>query len=187
MSPTRHSATITWRAWESLGDERRALIHAEHALRLIRTVDNPVLKAQGHNATGWYHARLGNYAQARTSCLAALALHREHQYLDGQGATLHSLGYIAHHTDDHDQAIGYYGQALAVMRERGNTFYEADILDNIAKAQLALRQFDRARVTWEQALALYKRQQRLADAQNVMRHLASAGVAGGSSTVDVFL
>jgi tetratricopeptide (TPR) repeat protein len=162
------------RAWEHQGDELRALTHAEHALGLIRTVDNPVLKAQALNAIGWYHARLGNYAEARTACLAALELHREHRYLDGQGATLDSLGYIAHHTHDHVQAVGYYRQALAVMRERGNAYDEADILDHIAKAYLALHQFNLARDTWKQALALYQCQQRLTDAQSVMQHLSSA-------------
>lgn len=160
------------RAWEHQGDALRALTHAEHALRLIRTVDNPVLKAQALNAIGWYRARLGEYAEARTACLAALALHREHRYLDGQGATLDSLGYIAHHTNDHVQAVGYYGQALAVMRERGNAYHEADTLDHIAKAYLALHQFDRARDTWKQALALYECQQRLTDAQSVMQNLS---------------
>jgi tetratricopeptide (TPR) repeat protein len=161
------------RAWECKGDELRALTHAEHALRLMGTVDNPVLKAQALNAVGWYHACLSNYAEARTACLAALELHREHRYLDGQGATLDSLGYIAHHTHHHTQAVSYYRQALAVMRERGNAYHEADILDHIAEAYLALHQYDRARDTWKQALTLYQRQQRLTDAQNVMRRLSS--------------
>ena len=78
-----------------------------------------------------------------------------------------------HHTHHHTQAVSYYRQALAVMRERGNAYDEADILDHIAEAYLALHQYDLARDTWEQALTLYQRQQRLTDAQNVARHLSS--------------
>ena len=163
------------RAWEHLGDELQALAHAEHALRLIQTVDNPVLEAQALNAVGWYYAHLGNYPPARTACLTALALYREHRYLDGQGHTLDSLGYIAHHTRDHVQAIGYYRQALAVARERGNAHLEADILDHIAEAHFARQQFGQARDTWKEALALYQLQQRLTDTARVQQQLDTCG------------
>jgi tetratricopeptide (TPR) repeat protein len=122
------------------------------------------------NTVGWYSARLGDYDTARVHCEAALALHRQH-HDSGAAGTLDSLGYIAHQTGQHTQALDYYRQALALRREHGNTYQEADTLISLGQTYAALGDDERARAEWRQALRLYQAQQRTADIERVLRQL----------------
>jgi tetratricopeptide (TPR) repeat protein len=123
---------------------------------------------------GWYHARLGNYAQARDHCHAALILHRRHRDREAVAATLDSLGYIAHHAGHHAQALGYYREALDLFRGLGDTYREAEILSCLAQAHGALGECGEARDAWRRALELHESQQRPADAERIRHHLSSS-------------
>jgi DNA-binding SARP family transcriptional activator/Tfp pilus assembly protein PilF len=168
-----HTHYVLAGAWGLCGDDRRALHHAECALSIFRTLDRPSALGRALNAVGWFHARLGEYAEARASCLASLALHRRTSSGSFVAAALDSLGYIAHHTDNHHQALDYYHEALALRRDQGSTYAEAGTLDRLAQVHLALGRPDQARDTWNRALRLYKAQHRLADAERVARELAA--------------
>ena len=133
--------------------------------------------AQALNAFGWYQARLGDYAEARTACEAAFDLHDRHQYQDGQAGTLDSLGYIAYHTHEHEKALEYFGRALAIYRDRGNMYGEAESLDHLAATHLAVDRRDQARATWTRALELYHAQFRTVDADRVRQRLAALSQA----------
>jgi tetratricopeptide (TPR) repeat protein len=163
-------------AWEQHGDNQRALGHARDALRVLQTLDNTLWQAQALNAVGWFQARLGRYAEGRATCEAALALLRQHPADERQNSepgTLDSLGYIAHHLGDYDQALDHYRQALSIQRAQGALFKEAEVLDHIAETHLAQRHPDQARDAWKQALELYHSQHRLTDAERVSHRLAS--------------
>jgi len=161
-------------AWDQRGDQRQALDHADHALRLFRTADHALWQANTLNAMGWLQIRLGRYTQARASCEAALALYRRHLPDHGSNAaTLDNLGLIANRLRDHDQALDHYNQALALCRRQGDAFTEADILDHLADAHLALNHHGQARHAWKGAHKLYQAQYRLTDAQRVSQKIAS--------------
>jgi tetratricopeptide (TPR) repeat protein len=100
---------------------------------------------------------LGEYDTARTHCQAALTLCRDH-YPEGEAGTLDSLGYIAHHTGHHQQALGYYQQALILFRSVGYTSEVAATLDNLGHPHVALGEYEHARVVWLEALQLYQEQ-----------------------------
>jgi tetratricopeptide (TPR) repeat protein len=137
-------------------------------------VDNGVWQANTLNATGWFQIRLGRYTEARASCEAALVLYRRHLPDHGSSAdTLDSLGLIAYHLHDHDRALDYFHQALALCREEGNTYTEAAIHDHLAETHLALNQPDRAHDNWKRARELYQTQHRLSDAYRIARKLAA--------------
>ena len=82
-----------------------------------------------------------------------------------------SLGYLAHHTGQHTQALDYYQQALTLFGDLGNTYDEADTLDHLGQAHAALGQHDQARHAWQQALELYQAQHRTTDADRVQQQL----------------
>jgi tetratricopeptide (TPR) repeat protein len=168
-----HIHHLLARACEQGDDDLLALDHSREALRLYRTLANPVWVAQALNALGWYQARLGDFAAARTACEAAFELHDRHRYQDGQAGTLDSLGYIAYHTHDHDKALEYFGRALTIYRDRGNMYGEAEALDHLGAAHLAVHRPDRARTTWLRALELYHAQFRALDADRVRQRLAA--------------
>jgi len=160
--------------WERHGDDRRALEHARHALLIFRKLGNTFQQARALNGVGWLQTRLGDYAEARANCEAALALLRRHctdGRRIGEADTLDSLGYIAHHLREYDRALDYYDEALTVCRVQGQTYLEADVLRHIAETCFARHLLDQARGAGKQALELYDAQHRLADADQVRQWL----------------
>jgi DNA-binding SARP family transcriptional activator/tetratricopeptide (TPR) repeat protein len=165
-----HAHQTLARVW-GRRDEHKALEHAAQALRLFRGLDMPLCQAHGHNAVGWYTARLGDHHTASNHFHAALALHRKHHNPTGEANTLDSLGYIAHHTGDHHRAISHYRRALTLRRHLGNAYDSASTLDHLGPPHAALGQHYQARQAWEEALNLYRRQGRNEDAEQVQRQL----------------
>ena len=162
--------------WELHGDNRQALVHARDSLRFVQMLDDPVWQTIALSNVGWCHARLGQYAEARTACQSALELQRRHHRV--RGSLLDSLGYIAHHTHEYHQALSYYRQALDMCRDTGDAYYEAEFLEHVAETYLALHQSDEARDAWNQALGLYVNQHRLAHAERIRQCLAALGSDG---------
>lgn len=159
-------------AWEHGGDYRQALKHATHALRLYQTLDNhPIEVAQVLDGVGYYSARLGNYAEARSRCEDALALHRRYNNREGEAASMDSLGYIARQTGQYTEAVSYYQQSLSLFRSMDNTYVEAEGLEDLAGAHLGLGQHEQARTAWREALELYQQQGRKDDFARVQRQL----------------
>ncbi|MFG1811501.1 ATP-binding protein [Streptomyces sp. NPDC049040] len=161
-------------AWERHGDDRRALEHALRALTVFRKLDNTYRQARALNGVGWLRTRLGDHAEARADCRAALALIRRNpadRRQLGESSILDSLGFIAHRLNEHDRALGYFQQALAICRAQGHSHLEADVLHHMAETHLAQRRPDRAYDSWQRAHELYTAQHRLPDAELVRRQL----------------
>ncbi|HZP52882.1 ATP-binding protein [Actinocrinis sp.] len=160
--------------WERHGDDDRALEHAHRALLIFQTLDDPYQQARALNGVGWLQIRLGKYGEARANCEAALALLRSLPFNEqriGEANTLDSLGCVAHHLREYDQALDYYDQALTICRAQGHSYLEADILRHIAETRFAQRRLDQARGSWECARELYLAQHRLAAASRVQQQL----------------
>ncbi|MFI0896595.1 NB-ARC domain-containing protein [Streptomyces sp. NPDC020983] len=162
-------------AWERHGDDRLALEHALRALALFRELDDTYRQARALNAVGWLRTRLGDHAEARADCLAALALLRRHpadRRQLGESSTLDSLGCIAHRRGEHELAVAYYGEALAICRAQGHSHLAADVLRHTAAALLARHRTDEARASLVRARAMLLAQHRLAEAEQVDREIA---------------
>jgi tetratricopeptide (TPR) repeat protein len=98
-------------------------------------------------------------------------LYRKHRNVQGEATTLSSLGYIAQHTNQPDQALAYYGEAVSLLHKMGNDYEEADTLSLLGETQALLYQYDEARATWRRALSLYEAQQRMSEARRIHRRL----------------
>ncbi|MET9226119.1 tetratricopeptide repeat protein [Lentzea sp. NPDC003310] len=159
--------------WERRGDLRRALHHAEQALSRYRSLGNPAWEADALNAVGWFAACLDDFETAREHCLAALDMHREHGYAAGEASTWDSLGFISHRTGDHQASVHQYEQAEALFSVHGNTYEVANTLENLGHPHAAMGQHDQARAVWQEALRLYREQDRANDADRLRLHLAS--------------
>ena len=156
--------------WENRGDDRAALKHAQRGLELFTAAGDPLDEARAYNAVGWYQARLGEFGAALVNCTRALEMTRD-QDRAGQYGVLDSLGFIARGLGRHEEALDYYDQALALNRELGNVYLQADILAGIGAVRADIGDTAAARQHWRQAIDLYRTQHRQNDVERVQRML----------------
>ena len=161
--------TFAW-LWENRGDDRAALESARRGLRLFQQAGDPLGEARGHNAVGWYLARLGEFEQGRVYCERALKTLKEHDRA-GHYGVLDSLAFIALGTGRHADALHYYEQAVQLNRELGNVYLEASLLDSIGAVYVETGDRTEARRAWQQAIELYRAQARRKDVERVQRLL----------------
>jgi tetratricopeptide (TPR) repeat protein len=128
-----------------------AIGHDQQALVLFRATGHRVGQAAALNNIGWNHALLGDLEQARVFCQQALALHRE-LASPGVPHTWDTLGYIEHQLGRYGEAATCYQNALAIFREQGYRFYQADTLTHLGDTHHAAGDRHQARQAWEQAL-----------------------------------
>ncbi|HEU5474690.1 MAG TPA: tetratricopeptide repeat protein, partial [Actinophytocola sp.] len=112
---------------------------------------------------------------ARIQCETALSMHRRYHDREGEAYTLDNLGFIAHRTGNHTQAVDYYRQSLALHRQRGNSYEMAAILDRIGHPLIALGRPEQAGAAWQEALDLYQAQDRTTDAVRLRHQLRAVG------------
>jgi tetratricopeptide (TPR) repeat protein len=134
-----------------------ALEHALEALRLRRAFAAPAVVAYSENAVGWIYAHLGRHAEALRHCGRALELHRESGSRSGAADTLDSMGYAYDGLADYGQAIAHYEQAVDIYRDIGDAESQASSLIRLGDTQLTAGLPARARLSWEQALAVLTR------------------------------
>jgi DNA-binding SARP family transcriptional activator len=167
---TQH--TLGW-LWSLRGENRKALRHAANALCRYQSLDMAAGEARELTVIGWYLALSGDYQRATTQCAAALAKARRHRKVEDEGFTLGILGYVGYHTGQYGQAVEHLEQAWLLMRQVGNTYYEATVLDYLGRSHDALGDTESARNAWQRALPLYRAQLRTADAERIHRRLSN--------------
>lgn len=163
------------RCWEGLGDPRRALDFAQRALRLAETGLASVKPASALNAVGWCHASLGEFDLARTHCEKALRLLHEADVGTPTPADLwDSLGYIAHHSGRHTEAIDYYRRALAALEPGWSQILRPEMYERLGDSHHAAGAVAAAREAWRQSLVRYRSQHRTEAAAVVTGKLAAS-------------
>ena len=110
------------------------------------------------------------YDEARRHCHTAFPVLRLN-HPPGAADALDTLGYIAHHTGAHTEALDYLRRALALYRDLGDIYHVPDTLDRIGHVLIAMHRTYEARSVWNEALALYRGQQRITDARRVQREI----------------
>jgi DNA-binding SARP family transcriptional activator len=167
---THHA--LGW-SWSLRGDDRRALRHATRALRLYRALGFPAGETRELTVIAWYQARLGDYAGATAHCTAALRLAAVHQLREDEGLATAIMGFITQHTGFPARAVALYRTALIILRQAGNTYYEATVLDLLGETHQALGDLPAARDAWHRALHRCRILGRASDADRIAGHLAA--------------
>jgi DNA-binding SARP family transcriptional activator/tetratricopeptide (TPR) repeat protein len=165
---TQHA--LGW-LWSLRGDNRRALTYAGRALRRYQELDMLAGVIRERTVSCWYHALLGEFDDAATQCRTALAMARQHHHTEDEGLILGIQGFVAFHTGRHTTAVDHFERSVALLREVGNAYYEATVLDHLGQARNALGEAESARHAWQQALHLYEAQHRAAEADLVGERL----------------
>jgi tetratricopeptide (TPR) repeat protein len=84
---------------------------------------------------------------------------------------LNAIGWSHAWLDDYEQARTYCERALAMFREYGHTYDEANALDRLAETYTALDRHAEARAAWQRAATLYRSQHRTTEAERVEHRL----------------
>ena len=113
--------------------------------------------AYSENAVGWIYAHLGRHAEALLHCGRALELHRESGSRSGAADTLDSIGYAYDGLADYGRRSRTTSRRWTCTGDIGDPEGEASSLIRLGDTQLAAGQPARARLSWEQALALLTR------------------------------
>lgn len=157
------------------------LAHTGQALELFREIGSDQGVVGSRINMGWYLAELGRYAEALAVIKMAVPADPEHEdtwrEADRQGV----LGYIAHRTGKHGQAIRHYRAAARRLREVGNEGEEIAILGRLAESYLALGQVDAARGMWCRVRAWYRQQGIAEQAERVRRRIEQLGGDAGTT------
>ncbi len=131
-----------------------ALRHARKALALYRAAGHRRGQADALSGTGWLHAVLGDYRQARVGCAEAIALYRELGNRRGEAYTLDSLGYASEHLGEFRHAAACYEQALALLRDQDDRYFEALVLGHLGDTRSAAGDPAAASDAWRHALGI---------------------------------
>lgn len=124
--------------------------------------------------SAWVLNEQGDHTGALRHAERALELHRVLSDLDGEAATLDSLGLIHAAAGDHLRAIDHHTAALRLYESSQNDLNQARTLVDLGKAQQGAGLFTSARESWQTALDLFESMSHNA-AEDVRRLLAEAG------------
>ena len=105
------------------------------------------------NATGWYHAQLGEHEQAITYCEQALHLLQAEGDRLSTAATWDSIGHAQHRLGRHEQALASYRRAISLFTETGDRYNAADVTVHLGDLYADSGDPTLARETWLAALS----------------------------------
>ncbi|MFI2713356.1 NB-ARC domain-containing protein [Micromonospora sp. NPDC018662] len=125
-----------------------ALYHSRRARRLFLLAGNHSAGAEVLNSSGWYHLLAGNLRQSFRQTRTALILLQRFGERHGEASAWDTLGRLSTHLGDPGQADRCYAHALALFRELGDQFFEAEVLMHRAEDRWAAGDQDAARADW---------------------------------------
>jgi tetratricopeptide (TPR) repeat protein len=97
-----------------------------------------------------------DYEHAVDILLEALRIFQQSGNVLGEANCIKTLGNIALHRSQHDEARAHYEEALPLYRQVGDVLGEANCIQSLGDIALARSQNDEARTRYEQALLLYR-------------------------------
>lgn len=150
--------TLNNTAWiyGELGEEQRALELYEQIAEAKKKINetDPVLMS---NLAASYN-KMGQYQRALDTNLQVLPLRQGSSPKDiaGRSITLSNIGNCYYYLGDKTKALDYYGQSLHLMRQVGNNYYTATVLNHTGVAYRSLGEYDKALSYFNEALELRK-------------------------------
>ena len=104
------------------------------------------------------YAKLGQYQRALDAHLQVLSLRQGSSPKDiaGRSITLSNIGNAYYNLGNSTKALDYYTQSLPLMRQVGNNYYTATVLNHTGVACSSLGEYDKALSYFNEALELRK-------------------------------
>jgi DNA-binding CsgD family transcriptional regulator/tetratricopeptide (TPR) repeat protein/DNA-binding SARP family transcriptional activator len=143
---------------ENLGDLRAALAEAVLGLDLFRKAGDALGEANGLNAIGWIHGRLGEFDLAERYSREALSAFElaDRTDLAGEATTWHTLGVALHNQGRHSEAVVAHRESLRRYRQGEIVMFTARGLVHLGDTYVELGDVEQARVAWTEAMAMLR-------------------------------
>jgi tetratricopeptide (TPR) repeat protein len=155
---------------------REALHHAIAALRLFRSLRQPMWSAIQLNAVGETLAALGHPDTGRECCRRALRTHRRLGNANGEAATEDGLGTVEMWAGRPTVARRHYERALDLYRLLGNVSSLADTTGRLGDLFATVPDGENEAIRqWRSAHALFEDQGRLVEASRMREQLQTVG------------
>lgn len=104
--------------------------------------------------SGWMHAHIGSFHEARTRSEEAIALSRADGFADGVAFALDNLGFIYSQLGEHARAIDCFLESLDLLTDKGNKYAIAEIVGHLAQAYRATGDLAAARQALDRAVRI---------------------------------
>ncbi|MFJ5989366.1 ATP-binding protein [Lentzea sp. NPDC092896] len=140
------------------GRPAEALRAARESLLLAEKSGDTLGIGAALNQIGWFNGELGDHRAAIEHCERAVALHRTAGDSDqvGEAVALDSVANSQRHLGDLAAATATSERAVEIFRAAGYRVLEAQALVNLGDTHHAAGETERARQTWQHALAIYE-------------------------------
>ncbi len=173
----RHVGDRWGESWalNSLGNLAAECMNFDEALRYCREAARVAAGVGGHlvesdslRNLGYIHWRLGAYARADAYFRQSAVILSERSDAHDEGNIFHDRSWLAHDWGDHDTALTYAQQALAIGEANENMPTQAAALTALGNALAAMDDWSTAEAAYRRALPLWdnlQQPQRAVDAQ----------------------
>ncbi|NKE60344.1 tetratricopeptide repeat protein, partial [Lentzea sp. PSKA42] len=140
------------------GRPAEALAAAREALALAEQADDRLGAASALNQIGWFCGELGDHRAAIEHCERAVVLHQQAGDADrvAEAVALDSVAHSQRHLGDLAGAAATSERAVEIFRAASYRVLEAQALVNLGDTHHAAGEAERARQTWQYALAIYE-------------------------------
>jgi CHAT domain-containing protein/tetratricopeptide (TPR) repeat protein len=154
------------------GDTDAALARAKTASEISRRLEARPSLSDALNLIATVHYKRGEYDNARTIYLEALAVSSASNYTFGNARNWSSLGSTAYRQGDYRQALENYEKSLAARRSLGNKDELARAINDLANVHQEMGAHERALELRQQALTLWKETGNRSGAADVLNDIA---------------
>jgi len=176
----RRLGVALWRFWYVRGHYAEGSRWLAQLLALPGAADQSVDHALLLFALGQLTFEQGDFATARTSGEASLAVGRRRGDGDIESAALTLLGNVARGEGDFLHARQYYQQGLSIREREGHRADQAISLGALGHVALALGDYGQARAYYRRALVIQRAVGQHKDVANLLSRLGEAAVDEGS-------
>lgn len=132
---------------------------AQEALRLWTSTGNQYGIAKARLSLSSFATRAGEFERAQCNCGEALPVFQHISDKDNEAAAWSMLAAISAQTGHTEDALKYYRLAKAGFASVHDDLGEADVIDGIAEALIAMRQYPQLLPLYEEKLRLAQRGQ----------------------------
>ncbi|MEW2288562.1 tetratricopeptide repeat protein [Streptomyces sp. NPDC047841] len=131
------------------------LENARRSLAIARSLGGRWEIARSIAIMGWFLAALGEYQDALAACEEALPLLRATGNRHDEAGVRGNIGYIRQRLGDLDGAIADYRASLRLYEEVLDEYKQAEVLDDLASAQLERGEREEARANLARSADLF--------------------------------